>query len=187
MSARSNLNETWSATFSLNLTKAGKLDLFGPSSSSISFVDASTGNTQTGFIPAMQCRVRESIVNTGFGSKLLRVDNLSVEDGASTDTWTVQWNTTYDGAKTVQEAILFRIAGDPQWTTVPGGLVYTYTPVFEEQKQHTISVADTALWPPGKCFDIEIVAGAEDANAARTGAVQKCKAPSNDTIYIKLD
>jgi len=182
-----NLNETWSATFSLNLTKAGKIDLFGPSSSSISFVDAATGNTQTGFIPAMQCRVRESIVNTGFGSKLLRVDNLTVQDGASTDTWTVQWNTTYDGARTVQEAILFRVAGDPQWTTVPGGLVYTYTPVFEEQKQHTISVADTALWPPGKCFDIEIVAGAEDANAARTGAVQKCKAPSNDTIYIKLD
>lgn len=182
------LNETWSATFRLNLTKMGKIDLFGPGST-ISFKDAATNATQTGFIPAMQCRVQQSIVNTGFGSRTLRVDNLSEVIGASPDpnVWTIKWNTTYDGAKTVQEAILYRVTGDPHWTTVPGGLVFISTPVFEETKQHTLSTSDTTLWPPGKCFDIEIVAGAEDANAARTDAVQKCKAPSSDTIYIKLE
>ncbi|MDP2796208.1 MAG: VWA domain-containing protein [Methanoregula sp.] len=182
------LNETWSATFRLNLTQAGKIDLFGPSSS-ISFTDAATGATQTGFIPAMQCRVRESIVNTGFGSKTLRVDNLSEIIGANPDpnVFTVKWNTTYDGDKTVQEAILYRVTGDPQWKTVPGGLVFISTPVFEETNQHAISTLDTTLWPPGKCFDIQIVAGAEDANAAMTNQITKCKALPGGTIFIKLE
>jgi hypothetical protein len=183
------LNDTWSATFHLNLTRAGKIDLFGPDSSTISFTDASTGATQTGFIPAMQCRVRESIVNTGFGSKTLRVDNLSFVEGASQDpnVWTIKWNTTYDGDKTVQEAILYRVTGDPQWKTIPGGQVFISTPVFEETNQFTIPTADTTLWPPGKCFDLQIVAGAEDANAAISNPISKCKTLPGGTVFIKLE
>ena len=182
------LNETWSATFRLNLTQAGKIDLFGPNSS-ISFTDASTGITQTGFIPAMQCRVKQSIVNTGFGSKTLLVDHLSFVEGANPDpnVWTIKWNTTYNGDKTVQEAILYRVTGDTQWKTIPGGLIFISTKVFEETKQHTISTSDTALWPPGKCYDIQIVAGAEDANAAMTNPITKCKALPGGTIFIKLE
>ena len=182
------LNETWSATFRLNLTQAGKIDLFGPNSS-ISFTDASTGATQMGFIPAMQCRIRASIVNPGFGSKTLRVDNLSFVEGASPDpnVWTLKWNTTYDGNKTVQEAILYRVTGGTQWKTVPGGLIFISTKVFEETKEHTISTSDTMLWPPGKCFDIQIVAGAEDANAAMTNQITKCKELPGGTIFIKLE
>ena len=183
------LNETWSATFQLNLTHAGNIDLFGLGSSAISFTDASTGTTQTGFIPAMQCRVKESIVNTGFGSKTLLVDHLSFVEEAKPvlNVWTIQWNTTYDGDKTVQEAILYRVTGETQWKTIPGGLVFISTKVFEETKQHTISTSDTALWPPGKCFDIQIVAGAEDANAAMTSPITKCKALPGGTIFIKLE
>ena len=183
------LNDTWSATFRLNLTKAGKIDLFGPGSSSISFTDASTGITQTGFIPAMQCRVRESIVNTGFGSKTLLIDHLSFVEEAKPvlNVWTIQWNTTYDGDKTVQEAILYRVTGETQWKTIPGGLVFISTPVFEETNQYPISTSDTTLWPPGKCFDIQIVAGAEDANAAITNPITKCKALPGGTIFIKLE
>ena len=183
------LNETWSATFQLNLTQAGNIDLFGFGSSAIAFTDASTGTTQTGFIPAMQCRVRESIVNTGFGSKTLLVDHLSFVEGVNPDpnVWTIKWNTTYDGDKTVQEAILYRVSGDTQWKTVPGGLIFIPTKVFEETKEHTLSTSDTALWPPGKCFDIQIVAGAEDANAAMTNPITKCKALPGGTIFIKLE
>jgi hypothetical protein len=183
------LNDTWSATFRLNLTQAGKIDLFGPDNSIITFTDASTGATQTGFIPAMQCRVQAIIVNTGFGSKTLRVDNLSFVEGVSPDpnVWTIKWNTTYDGNKTVQEAILYRVTGETQWKTVPGGLVFISTKVFEETKEHTISTSDTTLWPTGKCFDIQIVAGAEDANAAMTNQITKCKALPGGTIFIKLE
>lgn len=187
------LNETWSATFQLTLIKAGKIDLFGGGldSSTITFKDYSTTppTTQTGFIPAMQCRVRESIVNTGFGSKTLLVDHLAFVEGASPDpnVWTIKWDTTYDGDKTVQEAILYRLTGETQWKTIPGGLVFISTKVFEETKQHTISTSDTALWPPGKCFDIQIVAGAEDANAAITNPITKCKALPGGTIFIKLE
>ncbi len=183
------LNETWRATFQLNLTRAGNIDLFGPNSSAIAFTDASTGTTQTGFIPAMQCRVRASIVNTGFGSKTLLVDHLSFVDGVSPDpnVWTIKWDTTYDGDKTVQEAILYRVTGDTQWKTVPGGLIFISTKVFEETNQYTLSTSDTALWPPGKCFDIQVVAGAEDANAAMTNPITKCKALPGGTIFIKLE
>ena len=183
------LNETWSATFRLNLTQAGKIDLFGPGSSTISFKDASTGGNQTGFIPAMQCRVRESIVNTGYGSKTLRVDNLSEVIGASPDpnVRTLKWNTTYDGDKTVQEAILYhRATGDPHWKTVPGGLLFVYTKVFEETKQYTISTSDTSLWPPGD-YEIQIVAGAEDANAAISNKIPLHIASPGGTIFIKLE
>ena len=183
------LNDTWSASFRLNLTQAGKIDLFGPDNSIITFTDASTGATQTGFIPAMQCNVHAIIVNSGFGSKTLRVDNLSFVDGVSPDpnVWTIKWNTTYDGNKTVQEAILYRVTGETQWKTIPNGLVFISTKVFEETKEHTISTSDTTLWPPGKCFDIQIVAGAEDANAAMTNQITKCKALPGGTIFIKLE
>ena len=183
------LNETWRATFQLNLTKAGNIDLFGLGSSAISFTDASTNITQMGFFPAMQCRVRQSIVNTGFGSKTLLVDHLSFVEGVDPDPnfLTIKWNTTYDGDKTVQEAILYRVKGDTQWKIVPGGLVFLSTKVFEETNQHTLSTSDTMLWPPGKCFDIQIVAGAEDANAAMTNPITKCKALPGGTIFIKLE
>jgi uncharacterized protein YegL len=183
------LNETWRATFQLNLTQAGKIDLFGPDSSTLSFTDAATGTTQTGFIPAMQCRVRESIVNTGFGTKTLRVDNLTFVDGASPspDVWTIRWNTTYDGDKTVQEAVLFRIAGDPQWKTIPGALFFNSGQRYEVTTPYTFLTSDASIWPPGKCAQIQVVAGAEDANAARTDPVTKCKELPADTIFIMLE
>jgi hypothetical protein len=183
------LNETWSATFRLNLTHAGKIDLFGPGSSAISFIDAASGATQTGFIPAMQCRVRESIVNSGYGSKTLSVDNLSLIASAGPDpnVRTLKWNTTYDGDKTVQEAILYhRATGDPHWKTVPGGLVFISTKVFEETQQYTLSTSDTSLWPPGD-YEIQIVAGAEDANAALSNKIPLHIASPGGTIFIKLD
>lgn len=183
------LNETWRATFQLNLTQAGKIDLFGPDSSTLSFTDASTGTTQTGFIPAMQCRVRESIVNTGFGTKTLLVNNLTFVAGPSPDPniWTIKWNTTYNGDKTVQEAVLYRVAGDPVWKTVPGGLFFNTGQKFEEVTPYTFSTADTSLWPLGKSFELQIVAGAEDANAARSNVISISKDPSIDTVYIKLE
>jgi hypothetical protein len=183
------LNETWRATFQMNLTQAGKIDLFGPGSSGISFTDASTGTTQTGFIPAMQCRVRESIVNTGFGTKMLFVDNLTYVAGASPDPdiWALTWNTTYDGDKTVQTAVLYRVAGDPVWKTVPGALFFNTGQKFEEETPYTLSTSDTSLWPLGKTFEIQIVAGAEDANAARSNVITISKDPSVDTVYIRLE
>lgn len=181
------LNETWRATFQLELIQAGKIDLFGPGSSSISFTDAATGTTQTGFIPAMQCRVRDSIVDTGFGTKSLFVDNLTFAASPSTDVWTIKWNTTYDGDKTVEEVVFYRIAGDPQWKTIPGGMVFKTGQRFEEETPFTFSTSDTSLWPDGKCFQIQVVAGAEDANAARTDTITKCKDLPADTVFIKLE
>jgi hypothetical protein len=183
------LNETWSATFQLSLTQAGIIDMFGIDSSGISFTDAATGDTQTGFIPAMQCRVRESIVNTGISNKTLLVDDLAFVEGASPDpdVWTIKWDTTYDGDKTVQEAILFRATGDPQWKIVPGGLVFISTQVLDLTSQHAISTSDTTLWPPGNCFDIQIVAGAEDTDPAISNPISQCKALPGGTIFIKLE
>lgn len=181
------LNETWRATFQMELTQAGKIDLFGPDSSAISFTDAATGTTQTGFIPAMQCRVRDSIVDTGFGTKSLFVDNLTFVASPSADTWTIKWNTTYDGDKTVEEVVFYRIAGDPQWKTVPSGMFFKTGQRFEESTPFTFSTSDTSLWPAGKCFQIQVVAGAVDANAARTDSITKCKDLPADTVFIKLE
>lgn len=185
------LNETWRGTFTLNLTAPGKIDLFGPTGSSITFRDAASGATQTGFIPARQCRVGVG-VNPNLGTYTLMVDNLSFVAGSdpvpNTNNWIVKWNTSYNGAEQVTDAVLYRVHGDTQWTTLPGGLVLINNPVFEQTDYKSLTTSDTTLWPAGKCFDIQIVGGAPDANAARSNVLDNvlCKSPSDETIYIKL-
>ena len=185
------LNETWTATFRVNLTKAGKIDLFGPNSSLITFTDASTGNTQTGFIPAMQCQVKDSIVNLGFGTKTLKVDNLSRVTTAVPDpnVWTIKWNTTYNGEKTVEEGIMYRRhnAGE-QWKTLPGGLLsFSTHPLYEYTYEYSISASDDSVWLPGKTYEFLIAGGAEDSNAARSNTITIKKPESGENIYIKLE
>lgn len=182
------LNETWRATFRLKLTQAGNIEMFGPDSSTITFV-GSDGGVQTSFIPPMTCHVKQNIVNIGFGSRTLSVDNLSFVDvGSPTpNIWAIKWNTTYDGDKTVEEAILYRPVGGAQWQTVPGGLVFISNKVVEHQEHESISIADTSLWSPGKCYNLQIVAGAIDAKPSRTDSIERCIAPLEETIYIKLD
>lgn len=183
------LNETWSTTFCLNLTQAGTIDLFGPDNSNISFIDAATGKTITGgFIPPMHCKVVDNSTTPGFGSKTLIVDNLSFVNGASSDpnVRTIKWNTTYNGDKTVTDAIQYLVKDDLQWKTIPGGLVSISTKAFDKTEQHTIDTSDTTLWP-GYHFEIRIVAEAEDAKPAMTDVIPLNKVSPIGTIYIKLD
>ena len=104
------LNDTWQTSFAFNLTYNGTLVLFGPGSgSSISFTDSSTGNTQTSQLDSKTVSVYQSVVNTGFGTKTLLVDQLKFVQGASPDPniWTIQWNTTYTGASVAAETVQY--------------------------------------------------------------------------------
>ena len=104
------LNDTWQTSFAFNLTSNGTLVLFGPGSgSSITFTDTSTGLTQTSQLDSKTVSVYQSVVNTGFGTKTLLVDQLKFVQGASPDPniWTIQWNTTYTGASVAAETVQY--------------------------------------------------------------------------------
>ena len=111
------LNETWTVNFRLNLTKAGKIELFGPdSASNIRFKDVTANNaTQNSFIPAIQCNVLQKRP-TGAGDYNLSVydltDGLGPTDTISTQ-WPIQWKTTYDGNETAMEEIKYMNMNKP--------------------------------------------------------------------------
>ena len=104
------LNETWSATFRLNLTQAGDLEMFGPGNpSAVTFTDASTGTATTQTIPKWRCPIQQNVINVAFGNKLLFIDNMSAtNDTAHPNLLRIKWNTTYDGTLSLQETVTYR-------------------------------------------------------------------------------
>jgi hypothetical protein len=156
------LNDTWSTTFRMNLTQMGKIQLFGPGmGSQICFTDASTGATTCQDIQALVCNVQEKRVDTPFGDKHLFIDNMSVTNsGPDPKILTVKWNTTYDGAKTVQETISYRNTGiqNALNVAVPDGIRFEPN-CFEKTSYLTI---DTTTWAPGT-YDIRVTGVAMDA------------------------
>ncbi|WP_292547101.1 invasin domain 3-containing protein [Methanoregula sp.] len=185
------LNETWSATLRLKLTKAGSFDLFGPASASaITFTDMSdTTNpvTQTAFIPEMQCKVYPVGENPGYGTKTLQVSDLSVTTSDPT-VWKLAWKTSYDGDKTVTETLQSRMAdGAAAWQTLPGGITTIDTQVINSPSYYTLSLSDTSLWVKGKCYEFRVIAQAEDTDDSVTQSSSTCISSSGGTIYIKLE
>ena len=176
------LNDTWSATFRLNLTQAGKIELFPPTHPSfLTFTDASTGITTQSPIPPIQCNVESSIVDQGYGGMFLSVDNLSfVGQNPDPNIWTIQWNTTYTGNLTAQEAIQYRRFGDTLWKTV-GSMSKTKT--FQSKDQFTL---DASSWEPNVDYEIQISATASDANYSNVIVVRNRSGPTA-TNYIKLE
>ncbi len=124
------LNDTWQTTFQFNLTGAGKLDLFGPGSgSAITFTDSTTGATQSAFIPSIPVTVLKNLVNTGFGSDTLLVDNLNINTGASgTNILMLNWSTLYTGPQAASGVSLnlYSIVSIPVATRLPSGLPNQY-------------------------------------------------------------
>lgn len=185
------LNETWSATLRLRLTKAGSLDLFGPdSTSSITFTDMSdTTNpvTQTAFIPEMQCKVYPVGVNPGFGLKTLQVSDLTVTTSDPT-VWKLAWKTSYDGDKTVTETLQSRLADSAaSWQIIPGGITTISNQVVNSPSYYTLSLSDTSLWSKGKCYEFRVIGQAEDADDSVTQSIPACISAGGGTIYIKLE
>lgn len=185
------LNETWSATLRLRLTQAGSFDLFGPeSASSITFTDMSdTTNpvTQTAFIPEMQCKVYPVGENPGFGTKTLKVSDLTVTTTDPT-VWKLGWKTSYDGDETITETLQSRMADSAAaWQILPGGITTISSQVVNAPSYYTLSLSDTSLWVKGKCYEFRVIAEADDTDDSVTQSGPTCISASGGTIYIKLE
>ena len=180
------LNNTWSVAFRLNLTQAGKIDLFGPDNPSrIAFTDASTGKTTYQNLSPCSCTIAQSITNVPFGDKNLFVDNLSAtNNGPNPDILTLKWNTTYDGQKTAQETVSFRNLDTPNshYVPVPNGILFE-GPCSEKTDHLTV---DTTSWTPG-LYSIEVVAVAMDAGNSGVDTITWNKEGPNTPKYIKLE
>jgi hypothetical protein len=182
------LNETWSATFRLNLTQAGNLEMFGPSDPSvITFTDASTNTTTTQHVPTWKCPIQQNIVDVSFGDKSLSVDNLSAtSSSADPNILTIKWNITYDGDKTVQETVSYKrdIPTPAQhFVPVPGGVLLEGKHLEPQTNYLTV---DTTTWPDGWYF-IRVVGVALDAKNQGAAEVQWLKQGQHKPPYIKLE
>lgn len=186
------LNETWFTNFRLKLTKAGKIDLFGPASvSNITFNDSTTNTMQTAFIPMIQCNVLQK--QQGVGEYNLSVHDLKDGLGAGDEIftqWPIQWNTTYDGNETAVEEIKFMDLDIPSrgWQTIEFGWAFVPAKSVEEMEYHTISVTDDNKWPPGDQFCVQITATADDVNGApMSNTICRTKSGTSFGQYIKLE
>jgi hypothetical protein len=183
------LNESWSASFRLNLTQAGKITLFGPNSptpSEIAFTDASTGVTTHQIIPPFDCAIQQQKINVPFGNKTIRIDNLTITPSAAdANILSVKWNTTYNGQETVQETVLYQNTdiANSHAIPVPGGIVFESNCI---EKTHAPVTIDATSWAPGH-YSIKVVGTALDA--ANPGSDEKPWTKPGPTApkYIKLE
>jgi hypothetical protein len=191
------LNETWRVNFRLNLTKAGKIELFGPTSAStwVKFNDSTSSGTQQAFIPAIQCNILQTR-SQNKGDANLTVFGLEDNLAAPfTTQWPIQWKTTYNGTDTAWAEIKYTLPNKPSlgervvdsgWISFQGLQGSTYT--YEKVTPFTISTADDTKWPPGEQFCIQIRATAGDVNGeSKSNMICRTKQGTTQGQYIKLE
>jgi hypothetical protein len=180
------LNDVWSATFRLNLTRAGKIELFGANDpSEIAFTDISTGSTTHMAIPPLQCNVLESPLKLPFGDATLVVKDLSVtNNGPDPNILTLTWKTTYNGNNTAMEVVSYRNKdiSNSHDITVPGGTLFT----SKVEDKVSILTVDTTTWIAGS-YDIMVKPSAPDAMNPVAANKDWNKKESPDKKYIKLE
>jgi len=182
------LGDTWQTTFQFNLTQNGTLVLFGPNTgSTISFTDSSTGLTQISTLDSKTVSVYQSAVNQGFGTKSLLVNNLHfIERSPDPNVWSIQWDTTYNGASKAQETVEY-LSSEPgsQWTTVPGTIA-DKSPSAQPLTD-TLDI-DTSTWKQDVMYTIRVTATAANNDASPSSAsIVKAKSLATGNPFIKLE
>ena len=183
------LGDTWQTTFQFNLTKNGTLVLFGPTNpgSTISFTDSSTGLTQTSTLDSKTISVYNSVVNQGFGTKSLLVNNLQFVGGSpDANIWTIKWDTTYTGESKAQETVEY-LSSEPgsQWTTVPGTVADKSPSVLP--LTDTLDI-DTSMWKQDVTYTIRVTAVSANNDAPPSSAsIGKTKSLALGSPFIKLE
>jgi hypothetical protein len=151
------LNERWTTSFRLNLTQVGKIELFGPASSSqVCFRDASTGLKTCQKIPALYCNIQNK--EEVSGGNIILIDNFTHNNGQ--ELLTLTWNTTYTGGttgETVTETLYYQKDGDTHFIPVPGA-IYNVNTCFERKQSQTL---DVTTWPDG-LYNFKIAGSALD-------------------------
>jgi len=179
------LNDTWQTTFRLNLTKQGQLILFPECGSTVTFIDSSTGMTQTGCIPSGPVSVYESKTDQGFGQNVLKVENLGFIEGATLDPdiWKISWDTTYTGTTVAEETIEY-------WSSAPGSIPATYaviSPIYANPASETRTLEiDTRTWKQGETYTIKVSASSYDGGSSYA-TITKQKELDDGKIFIRLE
>lgn len=185
------LNDTWQTTFTFNLTHNGTLVLFGPSTgSSISFTDASTGKTTTGFIPSLLINVRNGTVVTGLEGTTLLVDQLNrIDGGADANLVRIQWNTIYTGAGassgTVGEKVRYKRASDSDTQYITLKTLSSKDGPLDQPGVIDTADINTASWAANTQYTIQVYATAD--NAEDSSATISYSKSSLANSYLKLE
>jgi hypothetical protein len=142
------LNDTWATSFTVNLTQAGQIEMFGPSSpSQVCFTDASTETTTCQKFPPWSCPVQQSKVNVGFGAKNLSIDNMTITpDSWNSNLLLIGWNITYDGDQNAQSHVQYSSTINHKIQNIKPS-AFTWDTVCN-QRLRSLQV-DTTGWAPG--------------------------------------
>jgi hypothetical protein len=180
------LNETWAATFRLNLTQAGKIQMFGPTDpSNICFTDAATSRTTCQFIPPLECDIQQSKTNIAFGDHNLSVANLNLATNSlNPNILAISWNISYDGNMTATETPSYQNKDIPGSLPIPidGGMRF-------EQKCDNVTetvTVDTTSWPTGN-YHFTVFASATDAKKQGVLDGDWTKVGPTSEKFIKLE
>ncbi|HUH78291.1 MAG TPA: hypothetical protein VLY83_00190, partial [Methanoregula sp.] len=183
-----NLNDTWGIRFTFNVTNPGKITLFGPDSpATVTFQDSSTTSTTSAFINQITLPCQDSVVNGGFSTHHISVDNLSQVAGANQNPniWTIQWNTTYDGTDSNVDEQISYWGQDGIEHIVPNAALLWVPKGNEVQQSFTVDATDPSLWPNNQVITIKVKAWASDTGEDHD-TIQIYKTGANAPNYIKL-
>jgi hypothetical protein len=154
------LNQTWEATFRLNVTKSGNINIFGPGSA-ISFNNGKgTLKLPDTFIRAIPQN------NTGITSPTLAVRFTEPNPGSGpyTDVVPLNWTTTYDGDQSVEVSLTRSLQDDRRLPSV--FFQKTLPPqMFADKREIANStVMDVRDLVPGN-YSITVTASADNNDA----------------------
>ncbi len=174
------LNETWATSFRVNLTKAGQVELFGPTSpSQVCFTDASTGTTTCQKFPPFSCPIQQSKTNIGFGGKNLSTGDMSITaDPLNPKILKIAWNVTYDGEQAAQQTAQLETG------TLPNKLGLRFNTKCVNVRNFV--TVDTTGWAPGT-YEFRILASADDSNTPPDLTYNWVIQPPTGGKYIKLE
>jgi len=189
------LNDVWETNIQFTLTGAGTIQIFGDNCP-VTFIDMTDPNnpkSQTVTVPSKTWTTHQSKVNTPFGTApALTVKVASIADGTTDPSlWTVTWKTTYDGASTVREKLMYcsETEGTAPSCKNPrsGWAVYPLSipSMGKVTDREDTLIVDTSSWTPGEKYTLSIWAETDDGQTNWDDAAHT-KEDGSKKAYIKL-
>jgi hypothetical protein len=178
------INETWAASFRLELLREGNINVFGPDSI-IRFNDSLNTGVDHLAIPPAYISVSQNTSSSGITMKTIYLHTMfCTEPGEIKALLPVQWNTTYTGVLSVNELVYYAIVDDDgnpgswiQYDSLSG------VPPGETTQFSQLPVADK----PAGGYKIRVVAMATDAPDDEIILSQPVQVGGRGKMFIKLE
>lgn len=171
------LNQTWQATYTLKIMKAGNINLFNDTS----YISFNNGEDILELPKTFVTSVAD-LNSTGVNYTSLDISCLKNTNSDSiTNTIDLEWNLDYDGEYTVSQNLYYLRIGDNVWINFNNMTVSE--PVSSLVQSSSLPVVDL---PPGE-YRIRVIASAYDAADDKDEISSPISVKSSADAYIKIE